>query len=137
LYVETATVGFHSFPHCETDDRVQLQFSAKLSVPHSFEVITPTLTRSVCRNCKLCLCVVLLWYKPSLFADSRFTRRNCCSPVTTYLKDSENDNYIILSAILITMWHCLIILQGKPTDYINFRVSKLIRVEQFRMIIWK
>jgi len=21
------------------------------------------------------------------------TRRNCCSPVTTYLQDSENDNY--------------------------------------------
>jgi hypothetical protein len=48
--LNTATVGFHSFPCCETDDRVKLQFSAKLSVPHSFEVITLTLTRSVCRT---------------------------------------------------------------------------------------
>jgi hypothetical protein len=31
----------HSFPHCETDDREQFQFSAKLSVPHSFEAINP------------------------------------------------------------------------------------------------
>ena len=36
LYVEMVTVRFHSLPHCETNDRSQLQLSAYLSVPHSF-----------------------------------------------------------------------------------------------------
>jgi len=37
VYVEMLTVRFHSLPHCETNDRSQLQLSAYLSVPHSFE----------------------------------------------------------------------------------------------------
>ena len=41
LYVEMVTVRFHSLPHCETNDRSQLQLSAYLSVPRSFEALTP------------------------------------------------------------------------------------------------
>jgi len=41
LYVEMVTVRFHSLPHCETNDRSQLQLSAYLSVPHSFEALNP------------------------------------------------------------------------------------------------
>jgi len=41
LYVEMVTVRFHSLPHCETNDRSQLQLSAYLSVPHSFEAFNP------------------------------------------------------------------------------------------------
>ena len=41
LYVETVTVRFHSLPHCETKDRSQLQLSAYLPVPHSFEALNP------------------------------------------------------------------------------------------------
>ena len=55
--------------------------------------LNPTLKQSVCHNCKICLCIILLLYNPPLFADVQLTGRNCCSPVTTYLQDSENDNY--------------------------------------------
>jgi hypothetical protein len=41
LYVEKVTVRFHSLPHCETNDHSQLQLSAYLSVPHSFEALNP------------------------------------------------------------------------------------------------
>ena len=41
LYVETVTVRFHSLPHWEKNDRSQLQLSAYLSVPHSFEALNP------------------------------------------------------------------------------------------------
>jgi hypothetical protein len=41
LCVEIVTVRFHSLPHCETNDRTQLQLSAYLSVPHSFEAFNP------------------------------------------------------------------------------------------------
>jgi len=41
LYVEMVTVRFHSLPHCEMKDRSQLQLSAYLSVPHSFEALNP------------------------------------------------------------------------------------------------
>ena len=41
LYAETVTVRFHSLPHCETNNRSQLQLSAYLSVPHSFEAFNP------------------------------------------------------------------------------------------------
>jgi len=41
LYVEMVTVRFHSLPHCETEDRSQLQLSTYLSVPHSFEAFNP------------------------------------------------------------------------------------------------
>jgi len=35
------TVRFHSLPHCEMNNRSQLQLSAYLSVPHSFEALNP------------------------------------------------------------------------------------------------
>ena len=41
LYVETVTARFRTLPHCETDDRSQLQLRAFLSVPHSFEALNP------------------------------------------------------------------------------------------------
>ena len=41
LHVET--VRFHSLPHCETNHRAQLQLSALLSVPHSFEALNTQL----------------------------------------------------------------------------------------------
>jgi len=42
LYVETVAARFRTLPHCDTDDRSQLQLSAFLSVPHSFEALNPT-----------------------------------------------------------------------------------------------
>jgi len=41
LYVETVAARFRTLPHCDTDDRSQLQLSAFLSVPHSFEALNP------------------------------------------------------------------------------------------------
>jgi len=41
LYVETVAARFRTLPHCDTDDRSQLQLSAFLSVPHSFEGLNP------------------------------------------------------------------------------------------------
>jgi hypothetical protein len=82
------------------------------------------------------VCGILIWYKPPLFFFFWFTRRSCCSSFTTYLKDSGNNNYIIQAQY---KWRCVIVLwyyKLSRTDCIQFRVSKLIRMEQFRIIIW-
>jgi hypothetical protein len=96
--VKMVTVGLQSFPHYETDDRAQLQFSAKLSVSLRDESVK-TVNYVYVSFCS--------YINPPLLLTPD-------SLVTTYQKDSENNNYIILSAILFTMWHRLIILQGKP-----------------------
>ena len=97
--------------------------------------LTPTLTPSVCLNCKLCLCIILLWYKPPLFAD-----------VQIHSKESLFAGYYVFTKLWeryllykVQYWlRCGIVCsyyKVSRIDWINFLYSKLIRVKHFRNII--
>ena len=99
--------------------------------------LTSTLTRSVCLNCKIWLCIILLLYNPCFFADAtihskeplfaghyvstRFWERWLLYKVRYWLRCGIASSYYKVSRV----------------DWINFLYSKLIRVKGFRHIIRK
>jgi len=113
LYVKTVAARFSTFPHCDTDDRSQLQLSAILSVPHSFEALNPNSDAISLSRLEIVSASIRSDINPR-FLLTLDSLEGIVVRRSLHIYTTLRIIIVKQSITLITMWHRFIILQGKP-----------------------